>query len=162
MWNIIAAIYQRFELACRLELLICGSPASICFLMQFLCFFFFFLGGGGGGFYAKSVGFGGGAPDPDGGACSAPPYPLAGREGCPPPAPSPGRLRPTPCHIHICTAPPPPPPPPSPLNPGSAAASFVCSPTLQAKQEEKLFYLYNAKSGCVCLVSNWLRKVNLL
>ena len=43
---------------------------------------------------AKSAGFWGGAPDPDGGAYSAPPYPLAGREGCPPPAPSPG-------HHHI-------------------------------------------------------------
>ena len=32
----------------------------------------------------------GGAPDPDGGAYSAPPYPLAGREGAtPPPAPTP-------------------------------------------------------------------------
>ena len=41
-------------------------------------------------FYAKSVGFWGGAPDPDGGACSAPPYLLAGREGCPPPTPSTG------------------------------------------------------------------------
>ena len=31
----------------------------------------------------------GGAPDPDGGAYSAPPYPLAGREGAtPPPAPT--------------------------------------------------------------------------
>ena len=29
-------------------------------------------------FYAKSVGFWGGAPDPDGGACSTPPYLLAG------------------------------------------------------------------------------------
>ena len=71
-------------------------------------------GGGGGGFYAKSVGFWGSATDPDGGAYSAPPYPLAGREGCPPPAPSPGRprllLRPTPCHT---TVPPPPLPPKS-------------------------------------------------
>ena len=32
---------------------------------------------------AKNVGFWGSAPDPDGGAHSAPPYPLAGREGCP-------------------------------------------------------------------------------
>ena len=39
---------------------------------------------------SKSVGSWGSAPDPDGGAFSAPPYPLAGREGCPPPAPSPG------------------------------------------------------------------------
>ena len=32
----------------------------------------------------------GSAPDPDGGAYSAPPYPLAGREGAtPPPAPTP-------------------------------------------------------------------------
>ena len=30
---------------------------------------------------AKSAGFWGGAPDPNGGAYSAPPYPLAGREG---------------------------------------------------------------------------------
>ena len=35
-----------------------------------------------------SVGFWGSAPHPDGGAYSAPPYPLAGWEGCPPPAPS--------------------------------------------------------------------------
>ena len=39
-----------------------------------------------GGFSnAKSAGFWGSAPDPDGGASSVPPYPLAGREGCPPP-----------------------------------------------------------------------------
>ena len=71
--------------------------------MQFLRTF-------GGVFYAKSVGFWGSAPDPGGGAYSAPPHPLAGREGCPPPAPSPGRprllLRPTPCHT-LAGAPPP-------------------------------------------------------
>ena len=52
-----------------------------------------FLRSFGGFSNAKSAGFWGRAPDPDGGASSAPPYPLAGREGCPPPAPSPGRLR---------------------------------------------------------------------
>ena len=75
-----------------------------------------------GVFNAKSVGFWGGAPDPGGGAYSAPPHPLAGWEGCPPPAPSPGRprllLRPTPRHT-LAGAPP---PPPLPI-PGSATAS---------------------------------------
>ena len=39
-------------------------------------------------------GFWGSAQAPDGGAYSAPPCPLAGREGCPPPAPSPGAASP--------------------------------------------------------------------
>ena len=82
------------------------------FLVQFLRTF-------GGVFYAKSVGFWGSAPDPGGGASSAPPHPLAGREGCPPPAPSPSwprlLLRPTPCHT-LAGA-----PPPLPI-PGSATA----------------------------------------
>ena len=63
------------------------SSTCICtiFLLHFLRSF--------GGFYnTKSVGFWCSSPDPDGGACGAPPYPLAGRDGCPPPAPSPGRL----------------------------------------------------------------------
>ena len=41
------------------------QPRSACFLVQFLRTF------GGGGFYAKSVGFWGSAPDPNGGASNA-------------------------------------------------------------------------------------------
>ena len=51
-----------------------SQPRSV-FLVQFLRTFTFGGvgggGGGGGGFYAKSVGFWGSAPDPDGGASSA-------------------------------------------------------------------------------------------
>ena len=36
------------------------------------------------------IGSWGSAPDPDGGACSTPPYLLAGQQGATPPAPSPG------------------------------------------------------------------------
>ena len=47
---------------------------AVVFLRSFEVFFF----------NAKRVGFWGSAPGPDGGAYSAPPYPLAGQEGCPP------------------------------------------------------------------------------
>ena len=40
--------------------------------------------------YQTSVGSWGSAPDPDGGACSTPPYLLAGQQGATPPALSPG------------------------------------------------------------------------
>ena len=62
-------------------------------------------------FGAFSVGFWGSAPDPDGGAFSAPPYPLAGREGCPLPHPPRGHGG-----ASNCALPPPPPPPPPPLS----------------------------------------------
>ena len=39
----------------------------------------------------QSLGSWGSAPDPNGGACSTPPYLLAGQQGVTPPAPSPGR-----------------------------------------------------------------------
>ena len=114
------AMYRRIE-HIEAELLICCSPASICNYI-FSAVFTYFLGV----FYAKTVGFWGGAPDPGGGAYSAPPHPLAGREGCPPPAPSPGRprllLRPT-----LTGAPPSPPPPPPPsqfLDPPLIANQF--------------------------------------
>ena len=72
-----------------------------------------------GGFSnAKSAGFWGSAPDPDGGASSAPPYSLAGREGCPPPAPPrDGSAHSQPLPF---SAPPPPPPPPT-VQAGSAS-----------------------------------------
>ena len=43
------------------------------------------------GYNQASVGSWGSAPDPDGGACSTPPYLLAGQQGATSPAPSPGR-----------------------------------------------------------------------
>ena len=52
----------------------------------------------------KSQSFWGSAPDPDGGAYSAPPYPLAGAGGVPP-------SRTHPSHTHHPCSPPPPPPP---------------------------------------------------
>ena len=72
-------------------------------------------GGGGGGLNAKSVGFWHSAPGPAGEAHNAPPDPLAGREGCPPPIPSPRWLRPLLCHnpCHTLTCAPPPPPAPN-------------------------------------------------
>ena len=75
----------------------------ITFMEQFLRTFG---GGGGGGFNAKSVGFWG----------SLQRDPLAGREGCPPPAPSPGRLR---LQLPATPSPVPPPPPPPPPPPRS-------------------------------------------
>ena len=97
------------------ELLICQSPASNSNYI-FSAVFTYFLGG----FLRKKVGFWGSAPDPGGRAYSALPHPLAGREGCPPPAPSPGRprllLRHTPRHT-FAGAPPPPPPPSQFLDP---------------------------------------------
>ena len=85
------------------------------------------------------IGSWGSAPDPDGGACSTPPYLLAGQQGATPPAPSPGGSfsilyksciwQCVPYHTYMymyypgyaiawlsplitCFAPPPPPPPP--------------------------------------------------
>ena len=111
------AMHRRIEHIAA-ELLICRSPASITFLVQFLRTFW-------GVFYAKSVGFWGSAPDPGRGAYSAPPHPLAGRKGCPPPAPSPGRPRLLLRHT-LAGAPPPPPPPPLPIS-GSATGSMSVS-----------------------------------
>ena len=57
------------------------------------------------------------APDPNGGAYSAPPYPWLGREGAtPPPAPTPF------CTVCLIR----PPPPPLTDNPGSATESCGC------------------------------------
>ena len=98
------AMHRRTE-HIEAALLICQSPASNSNYIFSAVFTYFW-----GVFYAKSVGFWGGAPDPGGGAYSAPPHPLAGREGCPSPAPSLGRprllLRPTPRHT-LAGAPPP-------------------------------------------------------
>ena len=88
------------------ELLICRSPASISNYIFSAVFTYFW-----GGFLRKKRWLLGLRPRPRWGSLQRSPHPLAGREGCPPPAPSPGRprllLRPTPCHT-LAGAPPPP------------------------------------------------------
>ena len=90
-----------------------------------------FLRSFGGFSNVQSAGFWGSAPDPDGGASSAPPYPLAGREGCP--APSPGQLRlpSAPPLFNPLPLSPPPPPQPTRLDPLVSyvygCSNFQCS-----------------------------------
>ena len=94
-------MHRRIE-RMQAELLICRSPASI---------YNYILSAVLGVFDAKRDGFWASVPDPGGGAYSAPPHPLAGLEGCPPPAPSPGR----PAHYFASPLAPPSPVPPPPL-----------------------------------------------
>ena len=60
-----------------------GSVQNTCCLSHYKCFHLI----SAWVFSTKSVGFWGSAPGPGGGAYSAPPHLLGGREGCPPPPP---------------------------------------------------------------------------
>ena len=93
-----------------------------------------FLRSFGGFSNAKSAGFWGGAPDPDGGASSAPPYPLAGREGCPLPHPLPHPPRDGSAYSQPLPFSAPPSPQPSRLDPLVIMASRIVSPLWIADQ----------------------------